>query len=134
MTEKRIREILASVASGKVGTDAAFEALKDLPFEDLGFAKLDSHRTMRRGVPEVVFGENKTVDQIAAIGARVVRTGTNLIITRLAADKARALKRKILRPTSTRNWHRNRDHRTDQTHRAWNDHDHQRGDFRHPGR
>ncbi len=64
MTEKRIREILASVESGKVGAEAAFEALKDLPFEDLGFAKLDSHRTMRRGVPEVVFGENKTVDQI----------------------------------------------------------------------
>jgi NCAIR mutase (PurE)-related protein len=97
MTEKRIREILASVASGKVGADAAFDALKDLPFEDLGFAKLDSHRTMRRGVPEVVFGENKTVEQIAAIGNRVVKTGANLIITRLAADKARALKRKIPR-------------------------------------
>ena len=75
MTEKRIREILASVASGKVGAEAAFEALKDLPFEDLGFAKLDSHRTMRRGVPEVVFGENKTVEQMAAIGARVVKSG-----------------------------------------------------------
>jgi len=97
MTEKRIREILASVASGKVGAEAAFEALKDLPFEDLGFAKLDSHRTMRRGVPEVVFGENKTVEQMAAIGARVVKSGNNLIITRLAADKARVLKRKIPR-------------------------------------
>ncbi len=97
MTEKRIREILASVASGKVGADDAFAALKDLPFEDLGFAKLDSHRTMRRGVPEVVFGENKTIDQIAAIGTRVVKSGGNLIITRLAADKARALKRRIPR-------------------------------------
>ena len=97
MTEKRIREILASVASSKVGAEAAFEALKDLPFEDLGFAKLDSHRTMRRGVPEVVFGENKTVEQMAAIGARVVKSGNNLIITRLAADKARVLKRKIPR-------------------------------------
>jgi pyridinium-3,5-biscarboxylic acid mononucleotide synthase len=95
MTEKRIREILDAVASGKTGADAAFAALKDLPFEDLGFAKLDSHRTMRRGVPEVVFGENKTVDQIAAIGRRIVKNRTNLIITRLAADKARALKRKI---------------------------------------
>jgi hypothetical protein len=97
MTEKRIREILASVASGKVRAEAAFNALKDLPFEDLGFAKLDSHRTMRRGVPEVVFGENKTVEQMAAIGARVVKSGNNLIITRLAADKARVLKRKIPR-------------------------------------
>src|ERR1700730_10789212 len=97
MTEKRIREILKSVASGKVGADTAFDALKDLPFEDLEFAKLDSHRTMRRGVPEVVFGENKTIDQIAAIGTRVVKTGTTLIITRLAADRARALKRRIPR-------------------------------------
>jgi hypothetical protein len=97
MTEKRIREILEAVASGKIAAGAAFETLKDLPFEDLGFAKLDSHRTMRRGIPEVVFGENKSVDQIAAIGARVVKTGTNLIITRLAADKARALKRKMPR-------------------------------------
>jgi pyridinium-3,5-biscarboxylic acid mononucleotide synthase len=95
MTEKRIREILAAVAAGTTSSDAAFGALKDLPFEDLEFAKLDSHRTMRRGVPEVVFGENKTVDQIAAIGTRVVKTGTNLIITRLAADKARILKRRI---------------------------------------
>ena len=95
MTEKRIREILASVASGKVGVDAGFEALKDLPFEDLEFAKLDSHRTMRRGVPEVVFGENKTVEQMAAIANSVVKTGANLIITRLSADKANILKRKI---------------------------------------
>ena len=91
MTEKRIRESLAAVASGKSGADAAFDALKDLPFEDLEFAKLDSHRTMRRGVPEVVFGENKTVDQIAAIGTRVVKTGANLIITYHAKDAARWL-------------------------------------------
>jgi len=97
MTEKRIREILSSVASGKLDAEAAFSALKDLPFEDLEFAKLDSHRTMRRGVPEVVFGENKTIDQIAGIGTRVVKTGANLIITRLSADKARVLKRRIPR-------------------------------------
>ncbi len=97
MTEKRIREILRGVASGRTTAEAAFDALKDLPFEDLGFAKLDSHRTMRRGVPEVVFGESKTAEQIAAIGARIAKSGANLIVTRLAADKARALKRKLRR-------------------------------------
>jgi NCAIR mutase (PurE)-related protein len=97
MTEKRIREILNQVATGKTSAEDAFADLKDLPFEDLGFAKLDSHRTMRRGVPEVVFGESKSVEQIAAIGARVVKSGTNLIITRLADDKARAVKRKLPR-------------------------------------
>ena len=86
MTEKRIREILAGVASGKVAR-RGIQHFRELPFEDLGFAKLDSHRTMRRGVPEVVFGENKTVDQIVGDRRRVVKTGTNLIITRLAPTR-----------------------------------------------
>ena len=95
MTEKRIREILDGVAAGKMTAGAAFKHIRELPFEDLGFAKLDTHRTMRRGIPEVVFGEGKTADQIAAIGQRVLASGTNLIITRLDADKARVVKRKI---------------------------------------
>ncbi len=96
MTEQRIREILARVASRKMSAAAALEYLRHLPFEDLGFAKLDRHRSLRRGVPEAVFGEGKSAAQIAAIGARVVAGGQNLIITRLPADKARAVKR-ILR-------------------------------------
>ncbi|HSR57349.1 MAG TPA: hypothetical protein VLL57_04135, partial [Candidatus Binataceae bacterium] len=97
MTEERIREIIAGVASGRTSAAAAFSQLKHLPFEDLGFAKLDGHRTIRRGIPEVVFGESKSVEQIAAIGARAVKAGINLIITRVDADKARALKRKLKR-------------------------------------
>ena len=95
MTEKRIREILDSVAAGRMTAGAAFKHIRELPFEDLGFAKLDNHRSVRRGIPEVIFGEGKTADQLAAIGRRVVASGTNLIITRLAADKARIVKRKI---------------------------------------
>ncbi len=95
MTEETIREILSSVAAGKSTAAAAFARLKHLPFEDLGFAKIDGHRSMRRGVPEVVFGESKTVAQIAAIGVRVIKSGTNLIVTRLSEDKASALRRKF---------------------------------------
>src|SRR5208337_2067121 len=95
MTEKRIRQILDGVAAGSMTPGAAFKRIRELPFEDLGFAKLDSHRSIRRGIPEVVFGEGKTADQLAAIGRRVLASGTNLIITRLAADKARIVKRKI---------------------------------------
>src|SRR5215469_1153006 len=95
MTEKRIREILDGVASGRLAPGAAFKHLRELPFEDLGFAKLDNHRSVRRGIPEVVFGESKTADQLAAIGRRVLASGTNLIITRLDADKAAAVKRRI---------------------------------------
>src|ERR1700722_8095144 len=95
MTEKRIREILGGVAAGSMSAGAAFKHIRELPFEDLGFAKIDNHRSMRRGIPEVVFGEGKTADQLAAIGRRVIASGTNLIITRLSADKARIVKRKI---------------------------------------
>jgi NCAIR mutase (PurE)-related protein len=95
MTEKRIREILDGVAAGSMTPGAAFKHIRELPFEDLGFAKIDSHRSVRRGIPEVIFGEGKTADQLVAIGQRVLASGTNLIITRLAADKARIVNRKI---------------------------------------
>jgi NCAIR mutase (PurE)-related protein len=95
MTEKRIRQILDGVAAGSMTAAAAFKHIRELPFEDLGFAKLDNHRSIRRGIPEVIFGEGKTADQLVAIGQRVLASGTNLIITRLAADKARIVKRKI---------------------------------------
>jgi NCAIR mutase (PurE)-related protein len=95
MTERSIREILERVAAGRMKPAAAFGALRELPFEDLGFAKIDRHRMLRRGVPEVVFGEGKSAAQIAAIGKRVAAAGTNLIVTRLDAGKARELKRKL---------------------------------------
>ena len=95
MTEKRIREILDGVAVGRMTADAAFKHIRELPFEDLGFAKLDNHRSMRRGIPEVIFGEGKTANQLVGIGKRVLASGTNLIVTRLDADKARVVKRQI---------------------------------------
>ena len=60
MTEKRIRDLLDKVAAGRMTPATAFRMLGELPFEDLGFAKIDSHRSLRRGVPEVIFGEGKT--------------------------------------------------------------------------
>jgi hypothetical protein len=95
MTEAKIREILEAVAAGGVSTAAAFERLRHLPFEDLGFARIDNHRGIRRGVPEVVFGQGKTADQIAAIGRRMADSGVNLIVTRLDPAKARAVKRRL---------------------------------------
>jgi pyridinium-3,5-biscarboxylic acid mononucleotide synthase len=95
MTEERIRKLLDRVAAGRMSAAAAARALRELPFEDLGFAKLDRHRGLRRGVPEVVFGEGKSAEQIAAIGERVLAAGMNLIVTRLAPDKARAVKRRL---------------------------------------
>ncbi len=99
MTEKRIRELLGQVAGGRTSLESAFKILRDLPFEDLGFAKLDHHRSLRRGVPEVVYGEGKSADQLVEIGKRVLASGINLIITRLDDAKARAIRRKLRRLT-----------------------------------
>src|SRR6266853_1249889 len=95
MTAKRIREILDSVAAGRISADAAFKDFRDLPFQDLGFAKLDRHRSLRRGVPEVIYGEGKTAEQLSIIGKRIANSGANLIITRLSAEKSNAIKRKL---------------------------------------
>jgi len=95
MTEKRIRDLLDKVAAGRMTPATAFRTLGELPFEDLGFAKIDSHRSLRRGVPEVIFGEGKTAAQLIAIGQRVLASNSNLIITRLGEDKARAVTRKL---------------------------------------
>ncbi|HEY2104700.1 MAG TPA: nickel pincer cofactor biosynthesis protein LarB [Candidatus Binataceae bacterium] len=95
MTESNIREILNQVARGQVSVAQGLARLRHLPFADLGFAKVDLHRKLRRGIPEVVFGERKTAAQIAAIGRRVIEAEQNLIVTRLDATKARALARKL---------------------------------------
>jgi NCAIR mutase (PurE)-related protein len=95
MTEKKIRQILNLVADGSLSSDRALERLKHLPFEDLGFARLDHHRGLRRGIPEVIFGEGKSVDQIVAIGKRMLAAEVNVLITRLDSEKARLVKRKL---------------------------------------
>lgn len=95
MIEERLRLLLERVAAGRLDAAAALERLRHLPFEDLGFAKVDQHRALRRGVPEVVFGEGKSAAQIAAIGARVAASGANLVVTRLDAQKARAVRRRL---------------------------------------
>ena len=97
MTEAKIRKLLEQVAGGRVSAAQALERLRLLPFEDLGFARIDNHRTLRRGVPEVVFGEGKSADQIVKIGQSMAAAGVNLIVTRLAADKAAAVKRRLRR-------------------------------------
>jgi NCAIR mutase (PurE)-related protein len=90
-----IRSLLEQVQAGSLGTDEALAELKDLPFRDLGFANIDHHRALRTGMPEVVFGEPKTAEQIAAIARELLRMKQNVLITRLCADKAAAVKAEI---------------------------------------
>jgi hypothetical protein len=91
VTPDRLRRILEQVASGELDATAAFEQMKTLPFEDLGFAKLDHHRALRSGLPEVVLGLGKTAEQIIAIACRLRDSGQSVLITRLAAEVAAAV-------------------------------------------
>jgi NCAIR mutase (PurE)-related protein len=97
MTETSIRQILEQIANGSLSVERALSDLRHLPFADLEFAKVDLHRQLRRGLPEVVFGAGKTAAQIASIGAHIVERGQNLIVTRLDEDKARQVRRRLRR-------------------------------------
>jgi NCAIR mutase (PurE)-related protein len=95
MDVERLKALLEAVHAGSVGTTDALAQLRDLPYRDLGYATVDHHRLLRTGVPEVIFGEPKTADQIAGIAEELVRTGQNVLITRLAADKAEAVRTRL---------------------------------------
>ena len=86
MTPAELRTLLDAVGEGRITTDAAHERLlaelRDRPFEDLGFARVDHHRAVRQGFPEVILGIGKTPDQIAAIAGRIVARGQPLLVTR----------------------------------------------------
>ncbi len=85
-----LRALLDDVASGALGTVEAherlLEALRAQPFEDLGFARVDHHRAVRGGFPEVILGLGKTPAQIAAIATEIVGRGSTLLVTRASAE------------------------------------------------
>ena len=91
MTPERLRELLCAVQSGEMDLDAALEALRLLPFEDLGFARIDHHRSLRQGFPEVVFCEGKTTEQTVAIVDRLVASGAPVLATRAHPEVAEAI-------------------------------------------
>jgi NCAIR mutase (PurE)-related protein len=82
MTEDQLRTLLEDVRSGASDIDSALHRMRHLPFEDLGFAKVDHHRALRHGIPEVVFGLGKTSDHVVAIAGKLLERGGNVLITR----------------------------------------------------
>ncbi|RJR22486.1 MAG: nickel pincer cofactor biosynthesis protein LarB [Nitrospiraceae bacterium] len=84
MDNKKILEILDSVKSGKTGIDEAMDRLKHLPYEDLGVARVDHHRELRHGIPEVIFAEGKEQRDIARIAEAMVKKSGKVLITRAA--------------------------------------------------
>ncbi|HJQ83731.1 MAG TPA: nickel pincer cofactor biosynthesis protein LarB [Candidatus Binatia bacterium] len=86
MERRQLAELLTAVQRGECAVDDALDRLRGMPYEDLGFAKLDHHRALRNGFPEVVLGEGKSPEQLLAIAERMAAAANNVLVTRLAAD------------------------------------------------
>jgi hypothetical protein len=86
MDPTAIEALLNSVREGSTGVNEALERLRNLPFEDMGFAKLDHHRALRTGMPEVIFASGKTCAQVAAIFAHMTKAGGNVLATRASRE------------------------------------------------
>ncbi len=91
MDQDQLRGLLEQVRGGAVDVDAAIERLRHMPFEDLGFAKLDHHRALRHGIPEVVFGKGKTSAQVSTIVSALLARAPNVLVTRADAATAELL-------------------------------------------
>src|SRR5260370_6855007 len=92
MDQKQLRGLLEGVRTGEIEIGAALDRMRHLPFEDLGYAKLDHHRALRHGLTEVIFGKGKTADQVAGIASRLLEKSRNLLITRADESIASGLK------------------------------------------
>src|ERR1700719_470576 len=92
MDQDQLRGLLEAVRSGAVDIDSAVDRMRHLPFEDLGYAKLDHHRALRHGLTEVIFGKGKTPQQVAGIAARLLDKSANLLITRADESIATGLR------------------------------------------
>ena len=95
MNADSIRKLFEQVRTGALSPDDAVDRLRHLPFEDLGFAKVDHHRALRAGMPEVIFGERKTATQVGQIFARLAKHGGNVLATRATVEQFRAVKKKV---------------------------------------
>jgi NCAIR mutase (PurE)-related protein len=93
LNAESIRKLFEQVRAGKIPPDDAVERLRHFPFEDLGFAKVDHHRSLRAGMPEVVFGQGKTPAQVAGIFKELARHGKNVLATRTTKEQFRAVKK-----------------------------------------
>jgi hypothetical protein len=91
MNKHQLTDLLKNVQSGELDINAALQKLRDLPFEDAGIAQIDHHRELRQGLPEVIFGEGKSTEQLSTIIGRMNDKKLNILVTRLSAEKATEL-------------------------------------------
>jgi NCAIR mutase (PurE)-related protein len=88
MDIKKLKNLLDLVHSGQLSVDEALEQLKDLPYQDIAYARIDHHRSLRSGFPEVIFGQGKSVEQIIGIMKAMVSKNDTIMVTRLDKEKA----------------------------------------------
>jgi NCAIR mutase (PurE)-related protein len=107
MTESDLRRMLDEVRTGAVDAETAAARIRDAfaiaPFEDLGFARVDTHRHLRQGFPEVILGLGKTPAQIAAVADRIVASGQSLLVTRASTESWDAVR--LVAPGATYHEH-----------------------------
>jgi NCAIR mutase (PurE)-related protein len=95
LNAESIRKLFEQVRKGEVTPDDAVARLRHMPFEDIGFAKVDHHRALRNGMPEVILGEGKTPAQVAGIFVRLADHGGNVLATRANEKQFAAVKKKV---------------------------------------
>lgn len=88
MDREQLRSLLEQVRTGEMDVGSALDRMRHLPFEDLGFAKVDHHRALRHGIPEVIFAKGKTSEQVVAIAACLLENSQNVLITRASRECA----------------------------------------------
>lgn len=93
--QSQIRKIIKNVANKRMNTDEAMKKLKFLPFEDMGFAKLDHHRALRKGFPEAVFCQNKTAGQVAEIVKKLAEKNSDVLATRATEEMFQEVKKYV---------------------------------------
>ena len=96
MDQEQLRALLEQVRGGSVAIDKAIESMRHMPYEDLGFAKLDHLRTLRHGMPEVIFGQNKAPEHILGIAEKLLERNPNLLATRVSQEAADLVQSRIL--------------------------------------
>ena len=95
MNPDELRSLLEAVRDGSESIDAAYRALATLPFSELGYAKVDHHRALRQGFPEVVFGAGKQASHIIGIAQRMLEAGENVLVTRVSVEVADEVVREV---------------------------------------
>ena len=97
MSTTEATRLLEQFRAGKISREKVLHAFQAAPVADLGFAQVDTHRALRKNFPEVIFGAGKTPDQVVKIATKLLEHGQQVLITRITADHARALRKKFKR-------------------------------------